>query len=136
VVYYPNEENSILTVDFSGRGLTSLKGLNHLNRIEYAQRVNLSDNKLTELEPQIFNSILHLTIIDLSNNDLSKLPAKLFENIVIGTIDLRGNKKLTQIDPAVFNKKSRGIVLNIDKGSLSKNNIEELKARGVNIQEY
>ena len=55
------------------------------------QSLNLSQNKLDELPPGLFDG-LNLTIIDLSHNNLTVVDAKLFHLENLTTLDLRGNR--------------------------------------------
>ena len=59
---------SITELDLSGRGLTSIRGINIFNNVYY---LDLSDNNITDLSP--LDGMLNLGHLDISNNNVSDL---------------------------------------------------------------
>lgn len=62
------------------------------------EELNLSDNKIISIEPEI-KELLRLKVLNLENNALTDLPAELAEIPFLSTLLLRGNPLNQKFEP-------------------------------------
>ena len=82
--------------------------------------LELADNKLTELEPDVFNSLTFLLLLDLHGNQLTNLHPDLFKSqqLLFQAMDLSKNN-LTELLPETFSPLEQMGTLILDQNSIA-----------------
>ncbi|XP_025093491.1 protein slit-like isoform X1 [Pomacea canaliculata] len=91
----------------SSNQITRLPADGLFERLPNLQILDLSDNKLHEIEDGAFDGAEKLTDLQLSNNELSQLSSRVFQGLAnVKSLMLRGNK-ITCINNATFSETSK-----------------------------
>jgi hypothetical protein len=101
----------------NGLDLSTVAGLNEIEKIEDLKVLNLSENELTTLPEEIFRKLSNLEELDLSDNYLSTLPDDMFDNLTNLKYLYLGNNKFNKIEVRNIEKKAKekGIELRIEE---------------------
>ncbi|XP_078725452.1 fibromodulin-like, partial [Lampetra fluviatilis] len=102
------------TVDCQSRSLASVPA----GIPTTTQRLYLDVNQITKLEPGVFDSLTHLTLVDFSGNQLQHLPEEVFDHLVNLRQLWSNSNQLTSLPAGVFDKLNRIIYLTLSTNQL------------------
>ncbi len=111
-----------------------MEQLTSLNpNIKYLNFSNLTNDSISNLPDQIFNSFTNLESLDLKNNSISSLPNQVFNSLSnLEYLDL-GNNSISNLHNSVFDTLSNLDCLNINNNPLITRkefpSLKELSAR-------
>lgn len=110
-------------LDTSDLALNDLDGLFDIPNIQNIKKLNLRNNKLTQLPDTLFTSFNRLEDLDLSNNQLKRLPENIFDNLSnLQSLQLQSNQ-LRELPVNIFSKLG-----NLKTLSLAANQLSQLPA--------
>lgn len=105
---------------FHHLSLTSLKGLQNISWLIKIQKLDLSNNQLTEIHPDTFNYLSLLNVLDLSNNKLLGIHPDTFNSLVkLKKLNLSHNE-LEEILPHTLKSLKQLNVLDLSWNQLKK----------------
>ncbi len=113
-----NRKPSVVKLDLSHRGLTSLDGLDKISGIETVTVLSLSHNELESLPEGTLDKMTGLKTIYLQGNKLKALPDHLFDKLLGLERLFLDHNKLVVMQPELFDES-----INLQRLALNDNNL-------------
>lgn len=115
------ERRSSNKLDLTNMYLSSLEGLRNIPNISSVTSLWLIDNKLQQIQQNIFDGLYNLQSLNLRNNQLQQIQSNAFIGLQnLQLLDLADNK-LHQIQPNAFNG-----LQNLEKLELQDNQLQQI----------
>ncbi len=95
-------KNGMRTIDLSGKGLTTLDGIEQLPGLNFLQVLLLNNNNITGLTPGIFQDLISLERLSLDHNKLNSLPIGVFRELKNLKLLGLSENQLTSLAPETF----------------------------------
>lgn len=114
---------TLCSINLARNNITNMFNVKLPNNIS---DLNLSHNKITNLEEETFKSLIHLTVLNLAHCGLHTLNADIFIPLqVLQSLDLSYNR-IVNLDLKIFKGLQRLAQLNLNGNRLSDINVEDL----------